>query len=237
MEIPVSDQIIQAGISLILGMALGFIYDFLRVIRTRLGVKIITLLMDALFWLIAGSGVFLLSMTAGGGELRIFMTLFVFGGGVLYFLTLSRLTLGICNKLADFLYFLFRTLARPFVMVFSFLKKIKNLIKNIFKYRAKWYKIRYIGSGDRPQRIKAEHISSGDGKGENTNENQKGRYTYQNTYIRADFVRNDNPVRAEGPDRGSLSGKGEASGRGRRADPLKRGHGIRNRQQRQSRHR
>ena len=120
MDIPISHQLIQAASSLILGAAAGFIYDLFRVVRRRSRSKAVTAATDFLFWLITGLAIFLLGLSLGGGRQRVFMNIMAVLGAIVYFVTLSRYSLVLCNAIADAVVFLLYCLSRPFVwLIFS----------------------------------------------------------------------------------------------------------------------
>ncbi|MDR1066494.1 MAG: spore cortex biosynthesis protein YabQ [Clostridiales bacterium] len=83
-------------ISVLAGFAIGFVYDLFRV--TRLAVKhhnAVVQVEDAMFWLIAAAGMFLLTLHVNGGETRAFSFVGAAVGAVLYFATLSRVIIKI----------------------------------------------------------------------------------------------------------------------------------------------
>ena len=174
MEISIPQQLLQAAASLSLGFAAGFLYDFFRVIRLRLKLKIVTLFIDLVFWLICGGALFLLGMSLGEGEVRIFMILLGLLGGGIYFASVSRLTQKLCEKLADFLHFIAVCLLKPFVFMGLAAKKFFNFAKKAFKYYDKWYKIKYSRVDSRSLRKNPPRVR----KERDTGETQKGRYFY-----------------------------------------------------------
>jgi spore cortex biosynthesis protein YabQ len=185
MEIPISQQLIQAASSLILGAAAGFLYDFFRVVRRRARSKAVTAATDFLFWLVTGLAVFLLGLSLGGGRQRVFMNIAAILGAVVYFLTLSRFSLVLCNALADAVTFLFFCLTRPFVWGYRTLKKLSIFLKNIFHYAVKWYKID-AGNMPRPRQPKQRVKKRGEGV---MHEAQTSRYYYEDRHIRPDRLR------------------------------------------------
>lgn len=198
MEISIPHQLLEAAASLLLGVAAGFLYDFFRVIRRRLKLKIVTFLMDTLFWLICGTALFLMGLSLGGGEVRIFMMLLGILGAAVYFSTLSRLTVTLCEKLADFLYFVLICLLKPFVWAKILVKKIIDFAKKVFQYYRKWGKIKYhrlsVTSGrNKPAEKRKEQTEI---------EAQKGRYFYENHHSGSAGVRGGVPHHAAGKNRG-----------------------------------
>jgi len=141
MQISVSGHIIEAALSLLLGMAAGFLYDFLRVIRRRIRLGIVTVITDILFWLIAALALFLLGFSVGGGRLHIYMTVLSFLGGIFYFYTISEISLIFLNIVADFLTFILRYLVKPLVLLYIWIKKVVFFLKKSFHYQKKWVTI------------------------------------------------------------------------------------------------
>jgi hypothetical protein len=139
METSVTRQLLEAAAALSLGAAAGLLYDFFRVLRARLRLRVITVLCDVLFCVAAGTALFLLGLTVGGGRQRVALGVFAALGGSLYFLTLSRLALYIFRGLADVAALLLYLIARPAVFFAVLLKKIVISLKKLFHYARKWY--------------------------------------------------------------------------------------------------
>jgi hypothetical protein len=213
MEINITEQLLQAASSFILGTAAGFLYDFLRVIRQRARSKTVTAIADFLFWLITGLALFFLGMSLGKGQQRIFMNITAILGGVAYFCTLSRFSLILCNALADAVLFLFITLARPFIWMYLVFKKTRYFLKNIFHYQLKWYKI-YADNRfravikKRPRRAQKKGV---------VYETEKGRICYEDRDLRSDRLRLGDTHQHAGSDqhRTHQAGRARASGRGK----------------------
>jgi hypothetical protein len=197
MEIPISQQLVQAASSLFLGAAAGFLYDFLRVVRHRARSKTVTAVTDFLFWLFTGLALFLLGLSLGQGRQRLFMDIISVLGGILYFCTLSRFTLLVCNWLADAFMFLFCCLTKPIVWAYLAYKKMRIFIKNLFHYQHKWYKIyannRFLHKKKKPP--------ENDSKGGAKHEAEKGRYYYEDRHIRSDCIRISDSYQSQSADR------------------------------------
>jgi ABC-type multidrug transport system fused ATPase/permease subunit len=219
MEISISHQLIQAASSLILGAAAGFLYDFFRVVRRRSHSKTITAITDFLFWLITGLALFLLGLSLGQGRQRVFMNIFAMLGAIIYFLTLSRFSLFLCNALADALIWLFFILSRPFVWIYLALKKISVFIKNIFHYVCKWFRIyadntyKYDHHHSSRRRIKSAAKKSREGV---DHEAEKGRYYYEARDIRSDRLRVRHADQSQSADRNRLHKAGSPPAAGHR---------------------
>jgi len=206
MEISISHQLIQAASSLFLGAAAGFLYDFFRVIRHRTRSNTVTAVTDFLFWVIIGAALFLLGLSLGEGRQRIFMDIIAILGGILYFCTLSRFTVLLCNKLADIFVFIFFCLSRPFVWSYMAYKKISNFLKNIFLYQHKWFRI--YGDNKLWPGMKKKH-ADGHNKGSYRSdrmegvihEAEKGRYYYEDRNIRSGRLRVGDPHQSQSANR------------------------------------
>ena len=89
MELQISDQAAAFSGGLLLGAALGLVYDLLRCLRACRG-RWGTALADALYCLTVLTAVFYFAMAFGRGLLRIYMVLGVVAGAVLFFCFFSR---------------------------------------------------------------------------------------------------------------------------------------------------
>lgn len=147
MELPVSVQATQALASLCAGVLAGLFYDFLRVVRRHVPGRAMVGLTDALFCLVCTALLFSVGYVFGGGKQRIFMSVLSVLGGVLYFCTLSRLTVGLCEFLYRMVRFAFRILVFPAVWAGKVFKKTRLFLKKLFLYRKKWYTIKYTHYG------------------------------------------------------------------------------------------
>ena len=107
----ISQQLLIFGQSILLGLALGSLYDLLRPFRLRL--PRLTALLDAAYCLAAGAAAFSFLMERGGGELRGFMVLGTVGGVVLFFCAFSQWLRPIWDFWADTLAFLVYLLSFP----------------------------------------------------------------------------------------------------------------------------
>lgn len=143
MEIAVSRQLYEAGTALLFGCMAGIVYDVMRIIRRRLPWGWLTFLLDLVFSLGCGGGLFILGLSAGGGRQRLFMVIFACIGGVFYFTAVSRLILAILGIIADILEKILLITLRPFEAMWRGVKKFYFLLKNVFHYERKWYKIKY----------------------------------------------------------------------------------------------
>jgi len=196
MTVSVSEQLLQAAAALLLGGAAGLFYDCLRVLRKRIRRLAVTVIMDILFWLLAGLGLFALGMGVGKGQVRLFMALCAAGGAVLYFAALSSEARWALDRFADLIARIFRVASAPVRLFFKGLKKIAKKIRKYFKKIVGWGKIRIFHTKESGQTITEGYAD----------ENQKGKYIYEAGRVGAHALRGREP--------GGLAG--EASARGRR---------------------
>ena len=183
MELSISHQLLEAGLSLGIGIVSGFLYDILKSVRKRVNQKLTTDLLDLLFWLVFGSMVFLLGMSVGEGHQRIFVIVLAFLGGSLYFCTVSPYVTAVCGWIVDGIGYLFYLLFLPVALLWHGLIKITFFLKKFFQYRRKWYKIK----NQRKNVVikQRERAPAAIGGGE-ADEVQKGKLDYQVDYYRAD---------------------------------------------------
>ena len=141
MEISIAEQASAFAGAVCLGFAIGILYDLLRLLRQRVRLPLFGSVLDLLFWIVVVAAIFLFATKVTGGNVRIYVLLSVFGGSVAYFLTLSAWILGLGNLMADVIAFLGRLLRLPFLFLLLCTKKIEKILKNLFLYRRKWFKI------------------------------------------------------------------------------------------------
>lgn len=88
-----NQQIFTFAVTLATGAIIGLVFDFYRVIynimRPRPAVTYIT---DLLFWIVATTITLIALLMSNWGELRAYVFIGLFGGAVLYFQLLSKLT-------------------------------------------------------------------------------------------------------------------------------------------------
>lgn len=142
MEISVAEQAAAFAGAILLGFAIGVLYDLLRLFRVRVPISFLGPALDLLFWVVVVAALFLYAADATGGQVRIYVLLSVFGGAVVYFVTLSAWILGLGNLIADGAAFLGRLVRLPFRFLYFCVKKIQKNLKNLFLYRRKWSKIK-----------------------------------------------------------------------------------------------
>ena len=126
------------GGALLLGAAVGVLYDAFRILRVRLPSPLLGGVLDLLFWLAVTVGLFVYAVWAGNGEVRIYMVLSVLGGAVGYFLLFSRGILKLGYLLADLAALLWGIVTLPLRAGARLCKKIGKTQKKFFHYRCKW---------------------------------------------------------------------------------------------------
>lgn len=115
-------------LTVLLGGALGLVYDCLRILRRIIVHKRLWIqLEDGLFWLTAVFFVFAVMLGANEGEIRFFAILGMFGGMLLYFLTVSRLVIAISDRVIyvvkKVFLLLFTIIMTPFRLVYLVVHK------------------------------------------------------------------------------------------------------------------
>lgn len=144
MGIEIEAQTMTVLWALTLGGSLGVFYDVARILRHKAKNHLLGGLLDICFWIIATTGLFLLAIMRGGGEVRVYMVCVVVIGATLYFLTISRLVVIFLGIFAEIVRFLLGICLLPIHTVKAILKKIVKKQKNDFHYRRKWYRIGII---------------------------------------------------------------------------------------------
>lgn len=93
MSIDIALQLQGLCRAILLGGSLGVLYDLMRVIRRRTGLRWLEILLDLLFWCAAVVALFLFSHDAWDGQIRLYGALFCLLGGWAYFWGISPLVL------------------------------------------------------------------------------------------------------------------------------------------------
>ena len=199
MELPVTKQLTEMALSILVGLGAGILYDIMRTFRRRLPLPGITAFLDILFWFSCTCAVFILGLTTGGKQ-RLFMWVFAILGYILYHFVFSTLFQRIFNLTADLISLLVTVFAFPFVYTAKTIKKIKFFSKNIFQYAEKWYKIKCTPK-------KARHTPAL--RKENTNEIQTIGYTHKDHFSDPDHIRGGVPRNSV---RKNIKGKNRPAG-------------------------
>jgi hypothetical protein len=210
MDIDLTVQAVTFGGACVLGLSLGLVYDFMRILRRRISLRAVGPVLDLLFWLLCTGALFVFA-AASGGEVRIFMVAAILLGAAVYFLALSRPVLFLLNRVADFLSFIFHLLLLPFRILGQLGKNFIKILKNHFHYQARWFKINMIpGEMDTLSR----HSASGNG-GAAHGKNKKGWNFDQAGHFGSAHLSGHHasqPARADQP-RANSAGRTESTGR------------------------
>lgn len=146
MQISVSLQLAQIAASVLLGFALGGLYDILRVIRRASGKNALA---DVLFGVAAIVSVFSLGMDIGGGALHIFMLCSVLLGTAMYMLLLSRIILKALDAVARAFGFIVRPVKKALEFFSKTVKKLFAKFTNCSTILMRKLKRRVFGKNEK----------------------------------------------------------------------------------------
>ena len=176
MTITLSQQLTQFGIAMLIGVALGVVYDFFKVLRLiGLNGKIAAFIEDILFFLIVTVTMFSYYMQITDGKFRVNSLIAAFLGFLIYSLTIEKIVFFVIKKIhtlvsriCGFIYekiILFvvkKVVLKPMLALVRFLsKKIINFFKNLLPkkdkmlYNTKRIHKRKGGKGKNAEREKA----------------------------------------------------------------------------------
>lgn len=114
----------------IIGIIIGFIFDIFRVIRKSFKTTdFITLIEDIIFLLISSISIIGGIIKINGGEVRFYLFLGIFLGGLIYSLTISNLYVIIFYEFVKICKKIFKI---PFLCIIKFLQITKSIIKKDF---------------------------------------------------------------------------------------------------------
>jgi len=145
LNVAVSHQLLTSLYALLLGAALGVVYDIFRSLRL-VGFKtfVLVFLEDVLFFAICTISLFSFYMQFSDGKFRIYIFIFTFVGFIIYYLTVGKLVIFLIQKIYNFLVkivkSIFKKLVYPifkrfFIPVFDFFRKklgkIADFLKNL----------------------------------------------------------------------------------------------------------
>ncbi len=138
----VSVQTLEFLYSALLGVGLGVLFDVIRVIRVYIPKsRVITAVLDVLYWIFAIIALLAFIMTVCGGRMRWYVLLGAFSGGFVYIAALSEIVFKVFRASVLILKKLLSLITRP---VFLLLRGVwrtgkkteRNLSKSIVKKRA-----------------------------------------------------------------------------------------------------
>ena len=138
MGFPLSAQAQGFFSSLLLGFSLALIYDLLRALRlSRRGLALLTPLCDTLYCALFALLVFLFSLRAAGGELRLYMIASALCGALFYFLVCARFFRPLWALWAEVLLALLSLLTAPLRALKKLYGKLAKLCKRYFLFSKK----------------------------------------------------------------------------------------------------
>lgn len=147
-HISITDQCMYFFWSVLLGIVFGVLYELFRLIRiTFCPNKIITAIIDIIYFMICAVLFFLYTLEYGQGMMRLFELIGAAIGLILYLITagqaVSRILRIVITTIKRVLFFLFKWILKPFIFIgkkfyklfgkiyAKIQKNIKNMIKNL----------------------------------------------------------------------------------------------------------
>lgn len=168
MELRITDQLRAFLLAILLGAALGVLYDLLRAVRLRR--PRLTAVLDLLCCLCAGGSLLLFTLRQTEGQLRGFVLLGALGGGILFFSTASCPLRPVWDFWLDRAAEWLRLLSLPVRSAVTLCKKITRQAKTLFYFSEKYATIHTKGrkgpgtKEERPMaRQKAAHAKKASG--------------------------------------------------------------------------
>lgn len=166
-----------------LGLATGVLYDMMRVLRARVKIPLLGHFLDLLFWFLVTFTIFVWSQQAWGGRIRLYGVLALTLGAVLYFFTFTAITQWIGFCLADFTQFLAKVIWFPVASMICLEKKFKKILKNLFLFWQKWYRINSVTKEMAQALLPSQNQKGGVGL-----ENQTSRACHKDRRHRGDDI-------------------------------------------------
>ncbi|WP_286146772.1 spore cortex biosynthesis protein YabQ [Neopoerus faecalis] len=142
MEIQITEQLRSFLLAILLGMAVGVVYDLMRAVRLRH--PRLTAVLDLGCCLFAAGGLFLFLMRQTDGQLRGYILLGAVGGAVSYFSAASAALRPVWDFWLDRAGELYRLLSLPVRWGMRGCKKIAEAAKNLFYFWKKYVTILWI---------------------------------------------------------------------------------------------
>ena len=151
MILSMESQVILFLTTIAAGFAIGFIYDIFRVIRLIFKHPDFLLhIEDILYWLFVAFLMFYIMLFQNYGEIRFFSIIGAFIGMALYFLTISKLFMGVSKAIVEFVkkivLGLIYVILFPFKILFKIImvpyQAIKKIIKKVLQKSNRYAKIR-----------------------------------------------------------------------------------------------
>ena len=180
MGIYLAEQTIAFLQAMIVGAAMGILYDLFRISRIAIPTaRVVVIVEDILYFSICAVATFLLMMSSLDGQVRIFVLMGQLIGAILYFCTVGRLVMKISrtiiNIVRGILRFIFRWILRPIwitcyrivrillLPIYFIMKIIRKLCKRL-KFRLKMNRtILYNHFSARLKKTRCRKKTAGDG--------------------------------------------------------------------------
>lgn len=185
-DISLSQQFMEVAATLLMGLALGCLYDIFRLIRQHRGGVFIPVLCDVLFCLFAAAALFVHGMTVGEGELRLYMPFLALCGAILYFFIFGAEFRSIFRKIAGVISKIVRWILKPLKKVAHHIKKYFENLKNIFSRLKKRFTIIANNVQIAAKRKKSKNTLPLEGS---QDEVHKIRHTYEDSDFGVDRIR------------------------------------------------
>lgn len=125
MLMALNDQIRLLVSNIFTGIIIGMLFDIYRLVRGDINNKILGLLEDILFWILAGFIVFYFMMITNDAYLSIYSVLFIFIGIYIHICFISKMFYALIKNLMEFTFKMFRIAINTVIYPFQcfFVKK------------------------------------------------------------------------------------------------------------------
>jgi len=132
MTVDIARQLQGLCQAVLLGGALGVVYDLMRVVRRRIPLPFLGGTLDFLFWVGATAALFLFSRQAWYGQIRMYGALFCMLGGGAYFWGISPAVLKLTFLMADLTAKILGILTLPVRGLARLFKRFEKFAKTSF---------------------------------------------------------------------------------------------------------
>lgn len=132
MSVDIARQLGGLCQAVLLGGALGLVYDALRLTRRLLPRRGVAAALDLLFWMVATAALFVFSHRAWGGQIRWYGAVFCAMGGAAYFWGISPTVMRVSLWLAGILGRILSILTLPARRGGAALKRFVKITKTSF---------------------------------------------------------------------------------------------------------
>lgn len=125
-------------LSILIGFAMGFFYDWIRIFRRVLFHKnILIQIEDIIYWNFMAGVIFLICLYQNNGEIRAFFIIGIVLGMCTYFFTISKIFISVSTKIINLIKiiikFIFECILMPFKIVLKVILSILSPITKLFK--------------------------------------------------------------------------------------------------------